>query len=188
MNALALVAWLRSRPRALLIGGAAVAALVVVGLVAKSCAAPTREVTTHQATTDSAKFAAILAQLEQNRQKDVHSETVETKAPDGTVTKRTVRDEHATTATRQTTATSSAETTHAEVKDTHLVERARPDWRASAAALWRPGALTAAPPVLHGQLSRRILGPGFLGVAGQYDRDLPPGKRLAVGVVISGEW
>lgn len=185
MIPLAVVAWVGTHRRTLIYCSGAGLALVLAGLVARGCAAPTREVTTHEATTDTAGTVAAVAQVEQARAVDVHQETVETRAPDGAVTIRTVRDEKAREETHATATVATVEATHATVKDVHVVERDRPGWRASAAALWKPGKLDAAPTVLHGEVSRRVTGRAWVGAVVQYDRTR---GEWATGVVVAVEW
>lgn len=163
--------------------------LVLVGvaalLAARSCSRPpppAREEVRTEATRDRESFARLLAQLEERRHVETATTTTRTDTrPDGrrvvTVTERRR------VAQTDTSARSSADVGERErqvVTEVRTVERARSSWRVGAAAGWsitRP----ALRPELYGvDLSRRVVGPVWLGAWARTDK--------TAGVSLAVEW
>jgi hypothetical protein len=174
-----LPSWLRTKGRAAL--AMAVAVALVGAVLAGRCSRPPparieekRDTVAKVEKVEAAKVAETRATVRQVKR---------TETRPGGIQIVTVEDERTDVARHEETAVATVATVH--TGETRIVEAARPDWRASLAALWRPADLALSPAIIHGELSRRVLGPVLVGVAVQYDR---PRAELAAGVVVTVEW
>lgn len=119
---------------------------------------------------------------EEHRQEETatvrHVETREERRPDGAVTIVRVEDERteaAATVERERQADA-----RAELREVKVTERARPSWRVSAQAGWSITRPSIRPELYGAEVSRRIVGPLWLGVWGRADR--------TAGVSLAMEW
>jgi len=164
--------------------------VLVVAVVAARCGGPTRETTTHAATTDTQGVKALLAQLEEERAKNVHQEVTETEVtrPDGTKTKtkHTTRDEAARSDIHATSSATEATATHAATTDTHTVERERARHRLAFLPGWRPSRLELTPAELTGEYTQRVAGPLSAGAWVRVER--VPKLGVAGGLAVAFEW
>ena len=171
--------WLRTKGRAALVVAVAVA-LVGAVLAGRCSRPPPARVEEHRDTV--AKVEKVeAAQAVEKRATVRQVKRTETR-PNG-VQIVTVEEEHIEAERHEASAATTAATVH--TVETRIVEAARPEWRGSLAALWRPADLALSPAIFHGEVSRRVLGPAFVGVAVQYDR---PRGEFAAGVVVTVEW
>jgi hypothetical protein len=172
-------AWLRTKGRAAL--AVAVAVALVGAVLAGRCSRPPpARVEEHRDTVAKVEKVEAAQAVEKRATARVVKRT-ETRP--GGIQIVTVEEEHIEAERHEQSAATTAATVHTE--ETRIVEAARPDWRASLAALWRPDNLTASPAIVHAEVSRRLLGPALVGVAVQYDR---PRGEFAAGVVVTVEW
>lgn len=165
--------------------GVAVLAIVALAVLSSVCAPPTREVETHEATTEAASLRTLLAELERERAAEVHEEVVEERRSDGSSTVRRVRDEKA----REVARASSAETATAArlttTKDTREVVRERPRNRLELMAGWRPRSLETSPAEVTVAYTRRLVGPLSAGAFVRVER---APVAVAAGFVVAAEW
>lgn len=177
----ALLAWLRGTSLLVRIG-LGVAGVLAGVLTLRACSSPPAPARVEERKETTAELHQVEQTATEETRATVRRETRTETRPDG-VQIVTVAEERTDAVEHQVVA---AETTAAVHQvETRIVEAARPSWRATAAALWRPRDLTAAPPVLHGELLRRMVGPVWLGPAVQYDRQR---HDLVAGVAVSIEW
>ncbi len=174
---------MKSPPPSLLLLAAALAVLFVVAAPLSRCAPPARvEERAARVFDERAQLDATTATTTARAR---HVETRTERRPDGTVTRVRVEDEHE--GTSVSSATRATEAAHASETTVRVVGRARPSWRATVAAGWRPSdaarVLVAAPPVLRVEVSRRVLGPASLGVWCSRDRG-----DYSAGLALGWEW
>jgi hypothetical protein len=168
-----------TRPLAWALGPVALGVVLlafVIGAPLTRCAPPARE-------EERREVRAELHQVEQEQRQDErakvrHVETRTERRPGGGVV--IVRTEDERTEARSTSATARTTEASAAERDLRVIVRERPSWRVTAQAGWATTRPTIRPEIYGAEVSRRIVGPAWLGVWARTDK--------TAGVSLAVEW